>query len=641
MYRRLTVPAMILAVLLAWTTGCLESTGPGWTPDPLPGLIVSAPVRGLVGAARGGDRAASSSAVNAGVVYVSLPPGSVPDGLQATIRNVVTSQAVTVSVLNGGFDPVPLAASVGDTLVVELARTGSAALIRAVQLVRANRPVVVVRTVPPPGQVDVPLNSTMVIVFGEPVDPATVNPGSVRLLRDTTPVAGTVRFSDATQIRVEFHPADLLATQTQYRLVATQAIRDVNGVALESPLSVPFTTGTVGTASGLVFAAVSTAAGYTCGLTRGGAAYCWGMNDAGRLGTGTLALSLNTTPAPVSGGLVFATVSTGHVHSCGVTTGGAAYCWGTNVYGRLGIDSTAWRTCPPTPGWARPQSCPTPMAVAGGLMFKAVSAGGFHTCGVTTDGAAYCWGLGLDGELGAGTPPVSCTPAGYASFDCMTPVAVAGGLTFATVSAGGWAHTCGVTTSGTAYCWGDNSSGELGTGTTTGPQQCVYKAFYSCSYIPVAVAGGLTFKAVSAGSYHTCGVTTDGAAYCWGDNSYGELGTGTTTPSSTPVAVAGGLTFATVSAGGAQACGVTTSGATYCWGSGRGPIPSAAPVVVLGAPTFAAVSAGEDNDGLDGVHSCGVTPVGVAYCWGANRVGQLGDGTQTSTAAPVKVAGQP
>src|SRR5207249_149557 len=169
----------------------------------------------------------------------------------------------------------------------------------------------------------------------------------------------------------------------------------------------------------------------------------------------------------------------------------------------------------------------TPVAVSGGLTFTAVSTSDYHTCGVTTSGAAYCWGWNNSGGLGDGT----------SGTDRLTPVAVSGGLTFAAVSAG-VINACGVTTSGAAYCWGYNGSGVLGSGTTTS------------SATPVAVSGGLTLAAVSVGGSspyqesHTCGVTPSGAAYCWGYNRYGQLGDGTGgTYRLTPVAVSGGLTF--------------------------------------------------------------------------------------------------
>jgi len=199
-------------------------------------------------------------------------------------------------------------------------------------------------------------------------------------------------------------------------------------------------------------------------------------------------------------------------------------------------------------------------------------------------------------------------------------------LTFAAVSAGDY-HTCGVTTAGTAYCWGDNTHGELGDGTGTDRTS------------PVAVEGGLTFASVSAGLAHTCGVTTGGAAYCWGYNADGQLGDGTGTDRTSPVAVLGGLTFAAVSAGGYHTCGVTTAGTAYCWGSGllgdgtiRITNGQTSPVAVLGGLTFASVNAGRD-------HTCGVRTAGMAFCWGQNLDAELGDGTTTSRTSPVAVLG--
>ncbi len=307
-------------------------------------------------------------------------------------------------------------------------------------------------------------------------------------------------------------------------------------------------------------------------------------------------------------GLVFANVSAGYgLFVCGVTPAQTANCWGYNGYGQLGNGTTTAST--------------TPVTVSGGRTFASVSAGVAATCGVTPAGAAYCWGHNGRGELGNGTTTGSTTP-----------VAVSGGLTFAAVGSSNSSNfTCGVTTAGVAYCWGDNTYGELGNGTTDPVNPTT---------TPGAVSGGLTFASVSGGNGFACGVTTGGAAYCWGANGDGALGNGTTTASTTPVTVSGALTFASVTAGYYGACGVTTSGAAYCWGAnnvgqlGNGTTTgSTTPVAVSGGLTFKTVSGGDDS------FTCGVTTGGAAYCWGNNDFGQLGNGTTTGSTTPVAVSG--
>src|SRR5437016_6866709 len=130
-------------------------------------------------------------------------------------------------------------------------------------------------------------------------------------------------------------------------------------------------------------------------------------------------------------------------------------------------------------------------------------------------------------------------------------------VTFAAVSVGG-IHTCGVAAGSVAYCWGWNTRGQLGDG-TSGTER----------WVPVRVIGDARFAAVSAGDRYTCGLTAAGAAYCWGLNGWGQLGDGTTTDRSSPVPVAGGLSFKLVSTGFRQTCAIAAGGAAYCWGLNR------------------------------------------------------------------------
>ena len=325
----------------------------------------------------------------------------------------------------------------------------------------------------------------------------------------------------------------------------------------------------------------------------------------------------NGTAAVAVVSLMLAEFSAGGVHTCGVTTSDGAFCWGSNSSGQLG--GSAASECEISYYYGSGVPCSTTaVPVAGGFAFAAVSAGRSHTCGLTTGGAAYCWGYNGVGELGNGTTTNS-----------PIPVAVTGMLTFTAVTTGD-SHACGLTSSHAVYCWGANRSAQLGDGTTTNRTS------------PMLVAGGLTFTTVSAGLVHTCGVATSGAAYCWGANDSGELGDGSTVDSRTPLAVAGGLTFQVVSAGGGYTCGVTTTGAAYCWGAnfsgqlGTGTFsgPSLVPAPVSGGLVFGVVSAG-------GAHTCGRTSGGTVYCWGSNSDGELGNGSTSGSAVPVRVLGQP
>jgi hypothetical protein len=243
-----TMPAGdITTVAVACTTD-----GP---PAPTP-FVVSSPVPLPPSAAAGVARAGSA---NATVVYVSLPPGAISDGRTATLQDGRVGSGASATIVDGGFDPVPLVANVGDTLAIHVQVGGGAGIVSYTCVVPEDAPPIVVRTSPPPHKRDVPLNASMVVVFSQPINPATLTTGSVQLWQSATPVAGSVQLSDAFGLRAEFRPDALLAGNTDYRLVVSQSITDASGHPLDSAVTVTFTTGTQaplfsigGTVSGLM-----------------------------------------------------------------------------------------------------------------------------------------------------------------------------------------------------------------------------------------------------------------------------------------------------------------------------------------------------------------------------------------------------
>jgi alpha-tubulin suppressor-like RCC1 family protein len=209
-----------------------------------------------------------------------------------------------------------------------------------------------------------------------------------------------------------------------------------------------------------------------------------------------------------------------------------------------------------------------------------------------------------------------------------TPSPVAGGHQFFQVETNG-KHTCGVSyPDRRAYCWGTNSYGELGDNTQTN------------RLTPVAVAGSLTMRQVSVGYDHTCGVTTNNLAYCWGYNRYGQNGDSSRVLRRVrPSRVAGAHQFRSVDAGADYTCAVTTGDVAFCWGNGSwGQLGNGTadvsfwPRAVAGGIYFTRVTAGL-------LHTCGETRANLAYCWGHNTRGQLGDGTGASHLTPVPVRG--
>ena len=395
-----------------------------------------------------------------------------------------------------------------------------------------------------------------------------------------------------------------------------------------------------------VWAQISAGTHHACAITFGGQAYCWGRNDGGMLGNGTGTAS--GTPVPVStagtplAGKVIQQIMAGDNHSCALTTDGQMACWGWNEFGQLGDGTNTDRDTPVSVNTAG-----TPLA---GKTIRQVMVAGYYTCAVSTDGQAACWGWNQYGQLGDGTTtnrniPVAISTAG-------TPLA---GKAIRQISGGG--YTCAITTDGQAACWGRNDIGQLGNDTTTDSTTPV---LVSTAGTPLA---GKAIQQITTGNDHTCAITTDGQAACWGHNDGGELGDGTTSDRTTPVAVStagtplAGKTLQQITAGHYHTCARTTDGQAVCWGwNGSGqlgdgttayrivPVPVSTAGTPLAGKTIQQISAGFE-------FTCAVSTDGQAACWGENGNGKLGDGTWNinhytpvavspiSAAVPVVLAG--
>jgi len=318
-----------------------------------------------------------------------------------------------------------------------------------------------------------------------------------------------------------------------------------------------------------------------------------------------------------------------------LTTSGGVKCWGFNRDGELGQGSTTPDGC---------QCILTPTDVPGLTSgVRAISANSEDTCAITGTGGVKCWGVNDYGQLGTGTATLTgchCLPS---------PVDVSG-LTsgIARVSVGA-SHSCAVTVSGGAKCWGSDFFFELGDGKTSEPGVCLSSR---CSTVPVDVVGlSSGVSSVAAGGSHSCALTTSGGVKCWGDDRAGQLGDDNTDPqhefTSTPVDVFGMSSGASaITAGGNNTCALTTSGGVKCWGAndqgelGIGYLTTSGACECIPTPTdtlklghtVAAVSSGT-------LYSCAVTGSGGVMCWGSNGGGQLGDGTILGSSRPVALFG--
>lgn len=364
--------------------------------------------------------------------------------------------------------------------------------------------------------------------------------------------------------------------------------------------------------------------GHACFVTSVGSVKCWGHDEVGR------GYDDPTVVPGLEHGIL--SIASGYDYACALTDGGAVKCWG-NVFGDVNglpqtvaglssgvrsIGAGSFHTCAAIDsgglkcwgdnsrgelGDGTTTSSPTPVDVVGiHSVVSEIAAGGASTCALLGSGELKCWGDNSAGQLGDGT-----------TVDRLTPVSVIGLPTATSVALGG-GHSCAIANAA-LYCWGDNSAGQLGDGTTTGRD------------VPTAVHGLRAAPTqISAGDAHTCATFDDGSIECWGENADGELGIGNTTLHRSPVAVQGlSGRPRSISAGSAKSCALMRDGRVVCWG------PRPYPISGIGSGNRA-LSSGA-------FHQCVLRSDRTVWCWGNNEYGQLGDGTTVSRDTPAPVAG--
>jgi alpha-tubulin suppressor-like RCC1 family protein len=318
-------------------------------------------------------------------------------------------------------------------------------------------------------------------------------------------------------------------------------------------------------------------------------------------------------------------------YSCGRTVSGRLYCWGRGSAGQLATstDSLCFDSFDGTP--ARVGCALSPKRdTTNSSSFKFLALGGAFGCGITIEQLAYCWGSDSHGQIGNGS-----SPGGGAKPQLVT----VRGEQFVSISAGA-AHACALTSSGKAYCWGRDSTGQLGDARRVN------------STTPIPVYPEQSFRSISAGGFHTCAIRTDGQALCWGFNLRGQLGSGSAggIVDSPSAAVPGG-TYTSISAGYQHTCAIRSDGVTLCWGDntsgqlGASSVPDSVlivptPTAVTTAIPFALVVAGGDAPYSN---TCALDAVGVAYCWGDNSWKQSGsdNAAVVRVRIPTIVPGQP
>ena len=342
------------------------------------------------------------------------------------------------------------------------------------------------------------------------------------------------------------------------------------------------------------FAAVAVGRGSTYALRPNHRLYAWGRGDLGQLGSGSSTDS--AIPILVTASDRWRHLAAGATHVCSVVTGNELYCWGSNAKGQLGLGDLAQRN--------------TPTRLDSAIPFDQVAAEGQSTCAIDRDGALYCWGDNAAGQLGLGVE---------ASTEVAMPRRVGAESDWTAIALGS-GYGCGIRAPGTLHCWGTNSSARLGVGSNDGT--LVERA-------PTRIGTDADWRSVNLGSEHACAIKADATVHCWGDNSHGQLGTGTRVGATTPTVV-GSARWQQLALGDVHTCGIDVRGDLYCWGvaeSGNARGERLEPTAIATATPSVTIAARART-------TCAITGDGTLQCWGDNSTGATGNSSDATVSTP-------
>lgn len=333
-----------------------------------------------------------------------------------------------------------------------------------------------------------------------------------------------------------------------------------------------------------------------CALRTDSTLWCWGRNQYGQIGDGTTTDRHSPVQVTALGSNV-ASVSAGEQHTCAIENNRSLWCWGYNIHGGLGDGSTTDRHSPV-------------QVTALGTSVVEVSGGSLNMCARKADNTMWCWGDNYYGEIGDGT-----------TTDRHTPVQVTALGANVAYAAAGWGSACAIKTDSTLWCWGRNQYGAVGDGTTTD------------RHTPVQVTKlGTGVVQVGIGASHACARKSDGTMWCWGYNTSGEVGDGTTTQRNSPVQVTAlGNNVASIIVGGYHTCAIKTDGTLWCWGQDRWGQIGDGTITNTPRATPAQVSLDSNVVVLDGAagfaNTCARPSFDQVLCWGYDLYGDIGNGT--------------